>query len=223
MKSEAPNQGDFTLAKPAVPVYPWPKPQAGVLTEIAPGILCLRMPFPIALGHINLFLLKSGEDWQLLIGHGHSPEHAMLYCAKRSVLISGDQLLPTISTNISVTAIDPTAEPLSEWLTSLKRLLSIPDDTLVLPVHGLPFRGIGARIAQLQAHHALTLSKTLSVCSHQSCSAYQVSQRLFAQPMTGITNVLALGESLAHLHHLVRRGELTSTLDPFGVRKFQLL
>jgi len=145
----------------------------------------------------------------------------MLYCPRRSILISGDQLLPTISSNISVTAIDPSAEPLSEWLSSLHNLLSIPDDTLVLPAHGMPFIGIKERVSQLQAHHALILSKTLSVCMHQPCSAYQVSKNLFPQSMMGISNVLALGESLAHLHHLVRRGELSSTLDQFGVRKFQ--
>jgi glyoxylase-like metal-dependent hydrolase (beta-lactamase superfamily II) len=187
--------------------------------------LAMVQPMPLSFRRLREhdLLPKTDEDWEVLIGHGHSPEHAMLYCAERSVLISGDQLLPTISTNISVTAIDPTAEPLSEWLASLHRLLSIPDDTLVLPAHGLPFVGIGVRVAQLQAHHALTLSKTLSVCAHQSCSAYQVSKSLFPKSMNGISHVLALGESLAHLHHLVRRGELSSTLDQFGVRKFQLL
>jgi glyoxylase-like metal-dependent hydrolase (beta-lactamase superfamily II) len=351
MKSEVPNTSDFTPENPATLVYPLPAPQVGVLTEIATGILCLRMPLPIALDHINLYLLKSGEgwlivdtgpatvaaiaiwdslfsgplagltisavlcthfhadhsglarmlcertgapllmspreyfwrlawpgilpempaehaafyreagypsvliheandffttlamvqpmplsfrrlrehdllvqtddDWQVLIGYGHSPEHAMLYCAQRSVLISGDQILPTISTNISVTAVDPRAEPLSEWLSSLHSLLAIADDTLVLPAHGLPFVGIRARVAQLQDHHALTLSKTLAVCADQPCSAYQVSKKLFPQSLKGIANVLALGESLAHLHHLVRKGELSCTLDPFGVRKFQ--
>ena len=137
------------------------------------------------------------------------------------MLISGDQLLPQISTNISVAAIDPSAEPLSEWLASLDSLLSVPDDTLVLPAHGLPFFGIQARIAQLQSHHALTLSKTLSTCAQQPSSAYEVSKTLFPRSLRGIAHVLALGESLAHLHYLVRRGDLSSTLDKSGVCKFQ--
>jgi glyoxylase-like metal-dependent hydrolase (beta-lactamase superfamily II) len=162
-------------------------------------------------------------DWRVLIGHGHSPEHAMLHCAARSLLISGDQLLPQISTNISVTAIDPEAEPLSEWLESLERLMAIPDDTLVLPAHGLPFRGIHARVAQLRSHHARTLTRALAVCAKGPCSAYQVSTALFPGPLTGIAHVLALGESLAHLHHLVRSGDLEATLDPSGVRMFRAL
>jgi glyoxylase-like metal-dependent hydrolase (beta-lactamase superfamily II) len=338
-------------AKPAALVYPYRAPEPGSLTEIAPGILWLRMPMPLALNHINLFLLAAGEgwlvvdtgpataeaiavweslfagplagaqiagivcthfhadhsglarmlcersgapllmtpreyfwrlawpgmltempaehaafyheggypadltreankfftslalvqpmplgfrrlrehepvphaddDWRVLVGHGHSPEHAMLYCAARSVLISGDQLLPQISTNISVTAIDPSAEPLSEWLASLERLLAVPDETLVLPAHGLPFRGIHARVAQLRSHHARVLRRTLAACAEQPRSAYQVSKALFPGPLTGIAHVLALGESLSHLHHLVRSGDVASALDKSGVRRFR--
>ena len=168
-------------------------------------------------------LPDTDDEWRVLIGHGHSPEHAMLYCAARSLLISGDQLLPQISTNISVTAIDPAAEPVSEWLDSLDRLLAIPDDTLVLPAHGLPFRGIHARVAQLQSHHARTVAKALVACAQQPCSAYQVSTVLFPGPLTGIAHVLALGESLAHLHHLARGGDVEAKLNKAGVRMFRAL
>lgn len=180
---------------------------------------------PLPLGFRRLreddALPHTDDDWRVRIGHGHSPEHAMFYSAPRSVLISGDQLLPQISTNISVSAIDPADEPLSEWLASLERLLAIPDDTLVLPAHGRPFRGIHTRVAQLQSHHARTLNRALGACAEQPCSAYQVSKVLFPGPLTGIAHVLALGESLAHLRYLARRGELTSALDASGVRKFR--
>src|SRR6185369_11650491 len=84
-----------------------------------------------------------GKNWKILIGHGHAPEHMALYCAELGVLISGDMLLPKISTNISVFAATPDADALRWFLESLDELASgIPDKTLVLPSHGLPFVGV---------------------------------------------------------------------------------
>jgi len=185
--------------------------------------LDMCQPMPLAFRRLREHerVPYADDDWRVLIGHGHSPEHAMLYCASRGVLISGDQLLPEISTNISVTAIDPSAEPLAEWLASLERLLALPDDTLVLPAHGLPFRGIRSRIAHLQRHHGRVLRRALEACAHGWRSAYEVSTVLFPGPLTGIAHVLALGESLAHLHHLVRNGDLADEIDDSGVRRFR--
>jgi len=185
--------------------------------------LDLVQPMPLSFRRLGDHdrLPRAADDWRVRVGHGHSPEHAMLYCAERAVLISGDQLLPKISTNISVTAIDPAAEPLAEWLASLDRLLSIPDETLVLPAHGLPFHGIRSRVEQLKAHHARALRTALAACQRRPCSAYEVSKVLFPWPLTGIAHVLALGESLAHLHHLVRTGEVVAAQDDSGVRRFR--
>lgn len=167
-------------------------------------------------------LPHADDEWRVAIGRGHSPEHAMLHCGRRGVLISGDQLLPQISTNISVTAVDPDNEPLADWLASLDRLLAIPDDTLVLPAHGLPFRGVRARVAQLRSHHARVLQQARQACAQRECSAWEVSQALFPGPLAGIAHMLALGEALAHLQHLVRAGELASAIDPSGVRRFRV-
>lgn len=161
------------------------------------------------------------DQWRVAIGHGHSPEHAMLHCERRGVLISGDQLLPKISTNISVTAIDPGNEPLGDWLASLERLLAVSDDTLVLPAHGLPFRGARTRVTHLQSHHARVLRRALLACAQGEPTAWEVSKVLFPGPLTGIANVLALGETLAHLQHLVRGGDLFSAIDESGVRRFR--
>lgn len=162
------------------------------------------------------------DQWRVVVGYGHSPEHAMLHCERRGMLISGDQLLPKISTNISVTAIDPGNEPLADWLASLERLLAVPDDTLVLPAHGLPFRGARVRAAQLQSHHARVLRSVLQACARGESTAWEVSKVLFTGPLTGIAHVLALGETLAHLQHLVRGGDLVSALDESGVRRFRV-
>jgi len=39
------------------------RPEAGETMQVAPGITWLRMPLPIALGHINLWLLEDGDGW----------------------------------------------------------------------------------------------------------------------------------------------------------------
>src|SRR3569833_475455 len=84
-----------------------------------------------------------GRSWRVVVGTGHSPEHACLYCPELKLLISGDQILPRISSNVSVFPTEPEANPLSEWLTSLARLKrEIPDDVLVLPAHNECFRGL---------------------------------------------------------------------------------
>ncbi|MCL4744502.1 MAG: MBL fold metallo-hydrolase [Burkholderiaceae bacterium] len=185
--------------------------------------LNLVQPIPMSFRRLRErdLLPDADDEWRVLIGHGHSPEHAMFYCEARAMLISGDQLLPKVSTNFSVTAMDPSAEPLLEWLGSLECLLALPDETLVLPAHGLPFRGIRARVAQLQSHHARTLGRALASCAQRPCSAYEVGKALFPGPLKGIAHVLALGESLAHLHHLARNGDVTSALDDSGVRRFR--
>jgi glyoxylase-like metal-dependent hydrolase (beta-lactamase superfamily II) len=60
-----------------------------------------------------------GQLWQVIVGEGHSPELACLYCAETGVLISGDQVLPKISPNVSVHAYEPNGNPLARFLLSL--------------------------------------------------------------------------------------------------------
>ena len=41
-------------------------PAAGQLSEIAPGILWLRLPLPFRLNHINIFLIDDGDGWAVV-------------------------------------------------------------------------------------------------------------------------------------------------------------
>ena len=92
------------------------------------------------------------HDWTCHAGHGHAPEHISLHCRALRVLISGDMVLPRISTNVSVIDLEPEGNPLPLYLASIARMRELPADTLVLPSHGKPFRGLHARIEQLIAH-----------------------------------------------------------------------
>jgi glyoxylase-like metal-dependent hydrolase (beta-lactamase superfamily II) len=169
----------------------------------------------------GLPLSVAGADWQILMGEGHAPEHAMLYSAKQGILISGDQLLPRISTNVSVSVVDPEDEPLSRWLASLDWLAELPDEVLVLPGHGLPFRGAKTRITELRGHHQRQFEVVAKACAERRLSAYQLMQIMYPYQLNDFDLQLALGECLAHLRYLLSRGRLQGKLDEQGVVRYQ--
>lgn len=166
-------------------------------------------------------VLRIGEHhWRIMVGYGHSPEHAALYCAELGVLISGDMLLPRISTNVSVFAATPDDDPLGWFLCSLHALKDLPDHTLVLPSHGLPFRGIRARIEQLDEHHR-ERCETLLEAMPDGCSAASLLETLFPRKLDTHQVMFAMGEAIAHLNHLVKRGELKRLVDADGNIRFK--
>jgi glyoxylase-like metal-dependent hydrolase (beta-lactamase superfamily II) len=163
----------------------------------------------------------AGLDWQVLMGEGHAPQHVMLYSAKQGILVSGDQLLPRISTNVSVSLVDPEDEPLSRWLASLDRIAELPDDILVLPGHGLPFRGAKTRIGELRGHHQRQFGVLTKACADRRLSAYELMQIMYPYPLNDFDLQLALGECLAHLRYLLSRGRLQGKPDEQGMIRYQ--
>lgn len=160
------------------------------------------------------------HNWRVIICHGHSPEHACLYCEELGVLISGDMLLPRITTNVSVYAATPNDDPLGWFLCSLYQLKDLPDDTLVLPSHGLPFRGVHARIDQLEAHHEERCETLLKAMSGV-CSAASLLETLFPRALDTHQVMFAMGESIAHFNHLVSRREVRRLVDADGSIRFE--
>lgn len=167
--------------------------------------------------------LSIGEQtWRVIVGSGHTPEHACLYCPERKLLISGDQVLPTISSNVSVFPTEPGADPLGDWLASMDKLRAlVPDDVLVLPAHGEPFRGLHARLERLAGGHLRSLERLRRALAKQPRRAVDTFPTLFVRKIGGDADPhllqLATGESLAHLNHLVHRGEVTLEIDAEGI------
>ncbi len=159
------------------------------------------------------------NTWRVLVGYGHSPEHAALYCDKLGVLISGDMLLPRISTNVSVWPMEPDGDPVGEFLASLGSFNELPSDTLVLPSHGLPFQGMRERIAELDRHHRLRLDRLTAVCARPQTAA-EVLPELFDRKLDDYHVVFAMGEAIAHLNYLMRRGTVERVDDARGVHRF---
>ncbi len=155
------------------------------------------------------------RTWRVIPGRGHSPEHAALY-SDDGLLLSGDMVLPRISTNVSVFEIEPEANPVQWYLESLARFEDCREDTLVLPSHGRPFRRLHERLRQLREHHDERLDKVLEACRGAALTANDVLPVMFGRRFDTHQTTFALGESLAHLHALWYRGALERNVDDDG-------
>lgn len=155
--------------------------------------------------------------WRVVVGSGHSPEHACLWCPDLKLFISGDQVLPKISSNVSVFPTEPAGDPLTDWLTSLARIKTkAPDDLLVLPAHNDPFYGLHARIDHLIAGHERGLARLEALIAEPK-RAVDVFHVLFRRKIDQWVLGMATGESIAHLNCLIARGRAVRETDASGV------
>jgi glyoxylase-like metal-dependent hydrolase (beta-lactamase superfamily II) len=158
--------------------------------------------------------------WQAIVGHGHAPEHLSLYCEALNVVIAGDMLLSTISTNVSVWSIDPEGDPLRLFLDSIARYRELPADVLVLPSHGKPFRGAHERVAELEAHHRARLAELKGELAKGERSAGELLSVLFRRPLDAHQTFFAMGEAIAHLHYLYYASEVKRTPGADGIMRY---
>ena len=153
------------------------------------------------------------QEWEVVIGRGHSPEHACLFNAKLNLVISGDQILPGISSNVSVYPTEPEANPLKDWIDSLRSIRTrLPADVLVLPAHGKPFRGAHERIDELVNEHLSRLDDLHAFCRRPR-RAVDVFPALYRTQITSDNLMFATGEAIAHLHFLLGEGVITAETD----------
>ena len=160
----------------------------------------------------------AGREYRVMIGRGHSPDMVLLYRADDHVLIAADQVLPAISPNISVMPRLKDQNPLNSFLNTLSQLEALPEDTLVLPSHGLPFRGLRPRLAALREHHKQRLQQVLDACA-AARTAYELFPVLFKRKLDAQQLSFALGESLSHLHFLEHQGQL-QRVESDGIIRF---
>ncbi|MGN6290590.1 MAG: MBL fold metallo-hydrolase [Sphingopyxis terrae] len=147
--------------------------------------------------------------WRVVTGSGHSPEHACLWNEREGVLVSGDQVLPRISSNVSVNITEPDADPLGEWLASIDKLLAtVPADVVTCPAHGEPFRGLHVRLMALRDEHRMRLYKVAEAVAEAPMRAVDTFPLLFNRPIGGHNQNLATGEALAHLKRLEVEGRV---------------
>ena len=160
-----------------------------------------------------------GKSWRVIVGRGHAPEHAILYCAENNVMISGDQVLPKISTNVGVWPSQPNGDPLKLFLDSMDKFAGLPADVLILPSHGPVFRGLHERLAQLKQHHDDRLAEVVEACVEPKTAA-ELLPVLFRRELDAHQVVFAMGEAIAHLNYLMYGGRLTRSENDEGVFHF---
>jgi glyoxylase-like metal-dependent hydrolase (beta-lactamase superfamily II) len=177
---------------------------------------------PAAFHHLaeGMTIAIGGQPWRVIVGEGHAPEHACLYCAEAGVLIAGDQVLPRISPNISLHPHEPAGDPLARYLASLIRLRdSVPPETLVLPSHDLPFFGLHMRLEALAAHHRARCAEILAACDRPQ-SAFDLLPLIFRRPLDRHQTAFALGEVLAHLQYVAGERALARLPGGDGIERF---
>jgi len=185
-----------------------------ILASVQGGDFKMQRPDQYRRLREGALLHIGGRQWQVVIGAGHSPEHACLYCEADGVLLSGDQVLPRITSNVCVGVFEPDADPLRQWLDSIQRLRAIPDKVLVLPAHELPFYGLHPRLTQLQQHHERHLEVLMAAIKGQPpMTAAALRPVLFPAIKGDFDLLMALGETLAHLHFLLGQRRLVRTHD----------
>lgn len=173
-------------------------------------------------------IIRAGEEFRIgkrkfrvMVGGGHSPEHAMLYDAEGKVLICADQVLARISPNISILPSDPEGNPLSFYLDSLAMLRrEVPDSALLLPGHDIPFHGLHARAEALRLHHESRCAAIVAACRLRPLSARELVAHVFQREFDYRQIGFALTETLAHVNLLLAEQRLTASVIG-DIRRFR--
>ncbi len=161
------------------------------------------------------------HDWEVVVGRGHSPEHACFYSEELNLFVSGDQVLPSISANVSVYPTEPEANPLKDWIDSLRAMKSrVPEDVLVLPAHGKPFRGAHIRIDELVNEHLTKLDALLEYCSEPRRTV-DTFPALYRARISNDNLMFATGEAVAHLNYLLNEDLISAEQDNDGVNWYR--
>ncbi|MFP7569579.1 MBL fold metallo-hydrolase [Marivita sp. S2033] len=180
-------------------------------------------PLPVGYTRIKQgdVIRAGGRDWDVHIGNGHAPEHATLWSRDDNLVLAGDQILPSISSNIGLYATEPEADPVADWLEACERLSTLArEDHLVLGGHKLPFTGLPLRLHQMiENHHGALRRLEAHITSPKS--AGECFAPLFKRKIGEGEYGLALVEAMAHCMHLWHEGRATRTLSAGGAWLFQ--
>ncbi|WP_299624918.1 MBL fold metallo-hydrolase [uncultured Tateyamaria sp.] len=180
-------------------------------------------PMPLGFTRIQQgqTIVMGGRTWDIHMGNGHAPEHATFWSRDDHLVISGDQILSSISPNVGVYATEPMADPIGDWLEACERLRPLArEDHLVLGGHKLPFTGLPTRMRQLIDNHHGALERLLAYIETPK-AASECFAPLFKRSIGEGEYGLALVEAVAHLSHLYQDGQATRTLREDGAWLYQ--
>ena len=162
--------------------------------------------------------------FEVILTPGHTPGNTMLWEASEGIMFTGDNVLFDITPNITFWNDMPDA--LGDYLESLERSAAYPV-RYAFPGH----RKTGdyqERIRSLLAHHERRIAEAFRVVSeypglNATEIAGKMTWRIHASSWENFPIVqkrFAVGECIAHLDYLGRRGKVTFTKDSDGVRRY---
>ena len=169
----------------------------------------------------NDTLRIGGRDFTVLTGGGHALEQAMFYRPEERIFLAADQVIARISPNVSVHPMEPDLDALGIYLRSLHDIkVAVAPDVLVLPGHGLPFHGLHDRIDELIAHHAQRCAEIEAACLTRPLTVAEIVPHVFTRELDAHQTGFAFGEVLAHVNHMLGKGDLAQETDSGGIDRF---
>ncbi len=158
-------------------------------------------------------VVAGGRALTVLATPGHTAGHVCLVDPADGLLFAGDHVLPQITPSIG---LEPVERPgaLGDFLASLERVRRL-DVRTVLPAHGPVFVDLAGRVDALTAHHEQRLaacSAALVTLGPDPATPQAVAEALpwtrrarRLADLDGFNQMLAVGETAAHLELLVAR------------------
>lgn len=180
--------------------------------------------YPMPLGFTRVKqgdqITMGGRAWDVHMGNGHAPEQLTLWSRDDNLVLSGDQILSSISPNIGTYATEPQADPVADWLEACERLSTLArEDHLVLGGHKLPFQGLPARMRHLIDNHHSALTR-LEAHLNTPKSATECFAPLFKRTIGDGEYGLAMVEAMSHCLHLWHTGRASREMDSSGTWRF---
>lgn len=158
------------------------------------------------------------RSWKVLVGNGHAAEHLTLW--SEGLAIVGDQILPSISSNLTVQFTEPQADLVSEWLISCQKLAAVANNQILgLPGHQRPFTGLQNRLALIQSNMQLAMERLLRILTRPS-TAMECMEQFHNRNLSADQRKRMLPEIVGFLNHLYRKGEVQKSLTPEGLHVY---
>ena len=188
-----------------------------------------RMLFPSSLEPDTLIDGAGGPLGEMgflrtILTPGHTPGHVCLYDERNKLLFSGDHVLVGITTHIMPSYLS-SENQLGQYLASLRKLRQL-DVKMVLPAHEKPFDHLDRRVDELLEHHRQRLGQVLAAVGSHSSSPWAIASQvdwvggLWGQ-MDAMNRMLAIQETLAHLHLLEQEGRV-AVVEESGLSLYRL-
>jgi hypothetical protein len=150
--------------------------------------------------------IKIGERiWRVELGNGHAADHATLW-SDDNFVISGDQILPAISSNLSVPPNEPESDTVSQWIESCSRFGALANyETICLPGHNLPFVGVPQRCEQLKNNHLKAIERLFNHLATPR-KAIDCLYAVYRRDLSPIERGSLIAETMGYLNHLKSHG-----------------